>query len=108
MQEEPAAPPADERRIAIHRFNGEIEIVHADELRICVPTKECVQFWLTCLGSIICIAMGIFFMIFEGSDSTYFPIGSALLGTGVGGLIPSPNYKEIMPRREHSDRSQNQ
>jgi len=73
-------------------------MVEANELRFCVPTKECVQFWLTCLGALICIAAGIFFMIFQGSTSTYFPIGAALLGLGVGELIPSPNYKEIMPK----------
>jgi hypothetical protein len=94
----PPERETSDHRIAIQRFDGSVEIIQANELRICVPTKKCIQFWLTCVGCLLAVIIGVFFMIYEGSESNYFPIGAALLGTGIGGLVPSPNYAEILPK----------
>lgn len=101
MQEVPLETREDsEHRIAIHDFNGNVRYIEADELVFCVPTKACVQFWATLIGAIIAIGIGVFFMIWRGESSVYFPIGSALLGTGLGVLMPSPDYKALKPARE--------
>jgi hypothetical protein len=101
MEEE--APP--EHRIAIHNFDGTNQVVEADELRVCVPTKECLKFWATLVACFIAMAIGIFFMLYDGTESDYFPIGEALLVLGAGVLIPGPDFASMRhtPAATHSD-----
>lgn len=85
--------------IAVSSFNGKTKLVDADEVRVCVPTKECLQFWVsvcTCAASMI---LGVFFMIYQGTTSVYFNIGLSLLLFAIGTLTPGPNYQAILPKK---------
>ncbi len=78
-----------ENHIAIASFDGESpKIIKATELRICVPTRSCIQFWATIVACFVAIAVGVFLMIFQGPDSAYYSVGLALLGLATGVLIP--------------------
>lgn len=109
MQEEPTTRrgPSD-HRIAIHNFSGGIRYIEADEVVFCIPTRECVQFWATLVGALLSIGIGIFFMTWKGDASVYFPIGAAMLGTGLGVLLPSPNYKTLKPGRVDENENRNE
>lgn len=88
----------DSHRILITGFDGHNEVVEADEIRFCVPTAECIKFWATVVACFLAVAIGVFFMIYQGSGSPYFPIGSGLLALAIGVLIPSPNYDAMIVR----------
>jgi hypothetical protein len=85
--------------IAVFDADGTMHRVQADEIRMCAPTTKCVTFWVQCFSAVMVIALGTFFMIFQGASSTFFPIGSSLLSLGVGILIPSPKYENVIPKR---------
>ena len=87
------------KTFAVQSFDGEINIVEADEFRICVPTKECIKFWVMIGACFVCIAIGLFLMLYEGPTSVYFFIGEGLLVMAVGVLIPGPQYETVAPRR---------
>lgn len=84
-----------EQKIALRDFNGNIVVVEADEVRLCVPTRECIQFWVTVAACVLALALGVFFMVFDGTQSAYFFIGEGLLGLSVGVLIPGPDYRSM-------------
>lgn len=90
--------------IAVFDADGKMHTVEADEIRMCAPTTKCVTFWVQCFSALLVIGLGTFFMIFQGSTSTFFPIGSSLLSLGVGILIPSPKYGNVIPKRLSSSR----
>lgn len=85
--------------IAVFDADGQMHTVEADEIKMCAPTTKCVTFWVQCFSAVLVIGLGTFFMIFQGATSTFFPIGSSLLSLGVGILIPSPKYENIIPKR---------
>jgi len=76
-------------------FNGHTTVVEADEIHLCIPTRECVQFWVTVAACLIALALGVFFMVWQGSQSAYFFIGEGLLGLSIGVLIPGPDYRSM-------------
>lgn len=78
--------PVKKHSIAIEGFDGQTEIVQADELRVCVPTKACIQFWATIVACFVCIGLGVFFMIYQGTTSAYYSVGLAMIGLGTGCL----------------------
>lgn len=81
-----------DHQIAIHGFDGEeAQIITADEIRFCVPTKKCVQFWATIIACFIAIAIGVVFMLISNDTQQLFAIGQALLCLGCGVLIPGNN-----------------
>lgn len=90
--------------IAVYDADGKIHTVEADEIRMCAPTTKCVKFWVQFASAIIVLALGTFFMIFQGTQSLYFNIGEAMVALGVGILIPSPKYSDVVPRRLSSSR----
>lgn len=92
------ARKASDHRIAVRDYNGHTEILEADELRVCVPTKECVKFWVTCASCVIAIGIGVFFMVYQGASGVYFAIGEAMLSLGIGVLIPGPKYEKVLPK----------
>lgn len=86
--------------IAIAQFDGSApHLVHARQLRICVPTRKCVMFWATVIACFIGIALGAVFMTFRGPDSPYFYFGTALLSSSIGVLIPGPAWKDVVPKK---------
>lgn len=85
--------------IAVYDADGKIHTVNADEIRMCAPTSKCIRFWIQFASALIVVALGTFFMIWQGTSSLYFNIGEALLALGVGVLIPSPKYSDVVPRR---------
>lgn len=91
--------------IAVFDADGQMHTVEADEIRMCAPTTKCVTFWVQCVSALIVIGLGTFFMIFQGTSSAFFPIGSSLLSLGIGILIPSPKYTNVIPKRLSSSRS---
>jgi len=90
--------------IAVFDADGIMHRVEADEIRMCAPTSKCITFWVQCVCALLVIGLGTFFMIFQGATSTFFPIGSSLLSLGIGILIPSPKYENIIPKRLSSSR----
>ena len=92
-------------RIAVFDADGQMHTVEADEIKMCAPKTKCVTFWVQCVSALIVIGLGTFFMIFQGPTSAFFPIGSSLLSLGIGILIPSPKYGNVIPKRLSSSRS---
>lgn len=92
------------KRIAIFDADGNLHQVEADEVKVCAPTAKCIKFWAHLGCAMVVVAIGVFFMIFQGTSSNYFSVGLGLLTLGVGVLIPSPNYKAVTPRTVLSSR----
>lgn len=90
---------ASNHTIAVFDADGNMHKVEADEIRMCAPTTKCVTFWVQCFSALLVIGLGTFFMVFQGASSAFFPLGSSLLSLGVGILIPSPKYTNVIPRR---------
>lgn len=89
MEAKEPEPPRRENTIAIAGFDGEAtQIIEADEIRFCAPTKKCIQFWAAIVTAFVAIGVGIALMLIDGTDSKYFATGSTLLGFGIGFLIP--------------------
>jgi len=99
--EERKKPEKGDSHIAIQHFDGKVEVVEATQLRVCVPTKECIIFWFHMLAAVFACLAGIVLMcVFRPTglnDSAIFQAGVAMLATGVGVLIPSPSYGSILP-----------
>jgi len=81
--------------IAIQTFEGETQIIEADELRVCLPNKACIQFWVMIITCFAMVVIGIVFMTAWDPLSPYFFIGEAMMTTALGILIPSPDYKKV-------------
>jgi hypothetical protein len=45
------------------------------------------------------IGVGLFLMVFQGSGSTYFDVGTGLLSLSFGILIPGPKYSAVFPKK---------
>ena len=88
-----------DHRIAVRDFDGNMSVVEADEIRVCVPTAACLKFWMTCMSCLVGIGVAIFLMVYQGSESAYFKAGASLLGVSVGILIPGPAYTAILPKK---------
>lgn len=86
--------------IAVRDFDGQIDVFEADELRVCVPTKACVQFWATLLTCFLLIITGIVFMSLYASNDVKFHIGQSMAATGAGILLPGPNYSKVLPKKK--------
>lgn len=92
-----------DHHIAVRNFDGTIDVVEADEIRVCAPTKKCVKFWAQIIACFLSMGLGVFFMVFRGPEGVYFAIGEALLALSVGVLIPSPDYESMTKKRSHSE-----
>lgn len=89
--------PKKEHSIGVFDADGHMQVVQADEVRICAPTPKCMKFWATFVACLIAVGVGIFFMVWEGTTSAYFFVGEGLLSLGIGVLIPGPNYEDVVP-----------
>jgi len=79
--------------IAVAGFDGGPPIiVEADEYRACVPTRDCIQFWITLSACMFCMVFSVVMMAVRGIDPLFY-VWEALLCLALGVLIPSPNYK---------------
>lgn len=92
-------------KILIIDADGHRDIYEADQIKICVPTARCVKFWATFVACLIGIGVGMFFMIFQGAESAYFPIGNTILTLAIGVLIPGPEYESVIPKKISPGRS---
>lgn len=90
--------------IAFQDGDGHMQTVRADEMRVCVPTSECMKFWVTVGACVVAVGIGVFFMVYQGPTSAYFAIGEGLLALGIGVLIPGPDYSKILPKRSSVSR----
>lgn len=101
MEEAQKGPGKKESHIAIAGFHGDVQVVAAAQLKVCVPTKECIQFWFHMLAAVFACLAGIALMcVFRTTglnDPPVFQAGVAMLALGVGVLIPSPSYGSILP-----------
>ena len=87
------ASPLKKHSIAVDNFEtGQVDIVEADEYRVCVPTKACVQFWATIVACFMCMVFALVIMPLSDPNSVLFHLAGSLLGLAVGVLIPSPDY----------------
>ncbi len=79
--------------IAIDNFDGgPPTVIEADEFRACVPTRDCIQFWITLGACLFCMIFSVIMMAIQGQGPLFY-LWEALLCTALGVLIPSPNYK---------------
>lgn len=94
----------EERRsshtIAVRDFDGQVSVFEADEMRVCVPTKACVQFWATVLACFLLVVTGIVFMSVYPPATVKFNIGQTMAATGTGILLPGPNYSKVLPKKK--------
>lgn len=97
----------DSHHILVVDADGNKQVFEADEVRVCVPTARCLKFWATFFSCVIGIGVGIFFMVFQGTSSTYFNIGTAILTSSIGVLIPGPKYQDILPKEPASRATEN-
>ncbi len=81
-----------------------MEIVEADEIRVCVPTAACLKFWATIVSCIVSMALGTFLMIWGGEASGLFKAGEALVALAAGVLLPGPEYHKVLPKKKRSVR----
>ncbi len=89
--------------IAVDNFEtGGVDIVEADEYRVCIPTKACVQFWATIVACFMCMVFALVVMPLSDANSVLFHLAGSLLGLAVGVLIPSPDYMSAfkVPRNQ--------
>jgi hypothetical protein len=90
-----------EHVIALANFDGSVTKVEANELRVCVPTRECIQFWAHTLACVVAVIAGIVLMaLFRATgpvpDAAVFQAGASLLALGIGVLIPNPAYGALV------------
>lgn len=83
-------------QIAVLDADGNMRVIQANEIRVCAPTPKCIQFWATFLSCVIGIGVGLFLMVYQGTTSAYFNIGTGLLSIAFGTLLPGPKYKDVI------------
>ncbi len=93
-----------EHRIAVSDYSGHIQVVKADEIRVCVPTIECMRFWVTSIICLIGIGAGLLLMLWSTADSGFFKAGEAIAAMAMGILIPGPDYSSVLPKRKRKKR----
>lgn len=93
-----------DHRIAVSDYSGHIQVVKADEIRVCVPTMECMRFWVTAIVCLIGIGAGLLLMLWSTADSGFFKAGEAVAAMALGILIPGPDYKSVLPKRKKAKR----
>ena len=87
--------------IAIADFaNGDTRVVEADRLYLCVPTKDCVQFWVMICACAIVAGVGLVLMIVRGTADNLFYLWEALFALSFGVLVPSPNYSSAFKKKK--------
>lgn len=86
-------------KVLIIDADGGRKVYEADEIKICVPTFRCIKFWATFVACLLGVGIGMFFMLFAGAKSDYFPIGNSILTLAIGVLIPGPEYEAIVPKK---------
>lgn len=109
MEEAPAKNPS-EHVIAVANFDGSVTKVEANELRVCVPTRECIQFWAHTIACVVAVIAGLLMMcLFRATgpipDSAVFQAGASLLSLGIGVLIPNPAYGALVKKAPSSNSS---
>jgi hypothetical protein len=91
-----AAAARHESTYAITSWDGQApQVVKADKIAICVPTKACIQFWFTMCAVAAGAILGAAMMIIVGPDDKLFPMWEALALFCFGILVPSPNYGSL-------------
>ena len=88
-----------QHRIAVRDFDGNMEVVEADELRACMPTAACLKFWATIASCLVAMGLAVFLMIWGGPNSDLLKAGTALLGLATGVLIPGPEYDKVLQKK---------
>lgn len=78
---------------------GKVTVYDADNIRVCVPTWKCMQFWATFFACLVAIGIGTFLMCWQGAGNPYFYAGQSLLALGIGVLIPGPKFKDVLPKK---------
>lgn len=90
--------------IALSGFNGEGPlVVEADEYYVCVPTKDCIQFWATLIACFIVSGVSLTLMAVRGIEDPLFYLWEALFAFAFGVLVPSPNYSSAF-KKPHKNR----
>lgn len=82
---------------------GKVTIYDTENIRVCVPTWKCMQFWATFLACLIAIGVGLFLMCWQGTNNPYFYTGESLLALGIGVLLPGPKFKDVLPKKTTDD-----
>jgi len=108
MEEQKKKP--SEHSIAIANFDGSVTKVEANELRVCVPTRECIQFWAHTLACVVAVVVGAVLMALfrkTGSmpDEAVFQAGTGLMSLGIGVLIPNPAYGALVKKAPSNNSS---
>jgi hypothetical protein len=89
----PPRKKSSSHSIALGNFDGKApQVVEADEYYICIPTKDCIQFWATLVACFIVSAVSLILMIIRGTSDPLFYLWEALFAFAFGVLVPSPNY----------------
>jgi len=95
------------KQIAIQNFDGSQTIVEADQYKICVPTRKCVQFWAQVFACFTAVIFGLILVglsLFSDNvsvvtignyttitkDSLAMEVGLSLFFLGFGILVPTP------------------
>ena len=100
----------DDHKIAVQGFEGDHTILDVDEIRLCVPTRKCIQFWAQIIACFIVMIVGLSLAIvgifhpitttvnvnnqtFITTDPLPINIGASLFFLAFGILVPAP-YNE--------------
>lgn len=101
---EPTRHPSkeDSHVIGVSSFKtGEITPVEVDELVLCVPTKDCVQFWVTIGVCALVVVITIIGIALLPVDDARFQVCIGFFGLAWGVLVPSPSYKTAFKKPRH-------
>jgi len=90
---------------AIVTADGDIQVVKATNVRVCVPTAKCAKFWAQFAICVLAIVVGVFLVAYFPSSTVQFNVGIGLLTLGIGNMLPSPQFADILPKTSSTSTS---
>lgn len=101
----PAHYPPRKQSHAIMHFSGdgEPDMIEADEIHYCLPTQQCIQFWVTICTCLAAVVFSAVMMIVQGIESPLFYLWEAIFAVAWGVLVPGPNYSTAFKKPINRD-----
>lgn len=83
---------------AIVTADGDISVVNAKNVRVCVPTAKCMKFWAQFAICVLAIVIGACLVGFFPVTDAKFNVGIGFLTLGIGNMLPGPQFTDILPK----------
>lgn len=79
--------------MALVNFDGDVDLVRAQRVRVICFSKSCVTFSMHATALFVATILGLVMMILNQGDTAAFALWSGLFGFGIGGFTPNPRIK---------------